>query len=37
MVAMAHTAAVRDETVGYGSISPMYLRAPDAEINWVTR
>lgn len=37
MVAMAHATAVRDECVDYGSITPMYLRAPDAEINWVTR
>ena len=37
MIAMAHTAAVREETIAYGAITPVYLRAPDAEINWVTR
>lgn len=37
MVPMAHAAATREEYVRYGAITPMYLRAPDAEINWVTR
>ena len=37
MVSMAHLAAVRDELVPYGRVTPVYLRAPDAEINWETR
>jgi tRNA threonylcarbamoyladenosine biosynthesis protein TsaB len=37
MVPMVHTVAIRDACVKYGNITPMYLRPPDAEINWETR
>lgn len=34
---IAHEQALRDELVSVDAISPLYLRAPDAEINWATR
>lgn len=34
-IASAHVAA--DRTVAAAAVEPMYLRAPDAEINWSTR
>jgi tRNA threonylcarbamoyladenosine biosynthesis protein TsaB len=36
VVLASHRIAV-DDTVQAGEIMPMYLRAPDAEINWLTR
>jgi len=36
VVLASHRIAV-DDTVAAGEITPMYLRAPDAEINWLTR
>lgn len=37
VVALAVSAMAADRTVGAAAVEPMYLRAPDAEINWVTR
>jgi tRNA threonylcarbamoyladenosine biosynthesis protein TsaB len=37
LVQLAHPKAVREEFVSPSEIQPMYLRKPDAEINWVTR
>ncbi len=34
---LAHARALREEFVQPGDIRPIYLRRPDAEINWVTR
>jgi len=37
VVTLAVTALAADRTVAAAAVEPMYLRAPDAEINWVTR
>ncbi len=37
LVQLAHARAVREEWVSPAAITPMYLRAPDAQINWATR
>lgn len=37
LVQLAHARAVREETVGPLEIQPLYLRPPDARINWSTR
>jgi tRNA threonylcarbamoyladenosine biosynthesis protein TsaB len=37
LVQLAHARALREEFVGPGEASPLYLRKPDAEINWSTR
>jgi tRNA threonylcarbamoyladenosine biosynthesis protein TsaB len=37
LVEIAVAKIARDETVEARDIEPMYLRAPDAEINWAVR
>jgi len=37
LVELAHPQAMREAFVTPGEIEPMYLRLPDAEINWKTR
>lgn len=37
LVLLAHAQAMREEFVSSWQLSPMYLRKPDAEINWQTR
>ena len=37
LVELAHPRALREEFVQPNEIEPMYLRLPDAEINWKTR
>jgi len=37
IVVLASHRIAADDTVQAGEITPMYLRAPDAEINWLTR
>jgi tRNA threonylcarbamoyladenosine biosynthesis protein TsaB len=37
LVQLAHARALREEWVNPWEIQPMYLRAPDAQINWTTR
>lgn len=37
LVQRAQNKIRREDWVGYGDISALYLRRPDAEINWVTR
>jgi len=37
LVQLAHARALREEFVGPVELTPMYLRKPDAEINWTTR
>ncbi len=37
LVALAHARALREEFVQPTEIKPLYLRRPDAEINWQTR
>lgn len=37
LVELAHPRAMREEFVTPNEIEPMYLRLPDAEINWKTR
>jgi tRNA threonylcarbamoyladenosine biosynthesis protein TsaB len=37
LVQLAHAKAIREDFVQPWGIEPLYLRAPDAEINWVTR
>jgi tRNA threonylcarbamoyladenosine biosynthesis protein TsaB len=37
LVQLAHARALREEWVNPRDIQPMYLRAPDAQINWSTR
>jgi len=36
-VMLAHARALREEWVKPWDLHPLYLRRPDAEINWVTR
>ena len=37
LVQLAHARALREEFVSPIELTPMYLRKPDAEINWTTR
>jgi len=37
LVQLAHARALREEWVSPGEIRPIYLRHPDAQINWSTR
>lgn len=37
LVQLAHAKALREEWVQPWELEPMYLRKPDAEINWITR
>jgi tRNA threonylcarbamoyladenosine biosynthesis protein TsaB len=37
LVQLAHARALREEFVPHWEIQPLYLRQPDAEINWATR
>jgi tRNA threonylcarbamoyladenosine biosynthesis protein TsaB len=37
LVQLAHARAIREDFVQPWELEPLYLRAPDAEINWVTR
>jgi tRNA threonylcarbamoyladenosine biosynthesis protein TsaB len=37
LVQLAHAKALREEWAQPADIHPLYLRAPDAEINWTTR
>jgi tRNA A37 threonylcarbamoyladenosine modification protein TsaB len=37
VVALASHRIAADDTVSPTDIAPMYLRAPDAEINWLSR
>ena len=37
LVQLAHARALREDWVNPWEIQPMYLRAPDAQINWTTR
>jgi tRNA threonylcarbamoyladenosine biosynthesis protein TsaB len=37
VVVLASHRIAADDTVQASEITPMYLRAPDAEINWLTR
>ena len=37
LVQLAHARALREEWVRPGEIEPIYLRAPDAQINWAIR
>jgi len=37
LVRLAHARAMREDWVQPGALEPMYLRKPDAQINWSTR
>ena len=37
LVQLAHSQALREQFVNLSDVQPMYLRKPDAEINWATR
>jgi tRNA threonylcarbamoyladenosine biosynthesis protein TsaB len=37
LVQLAHARALREEYLRPGEIEPIYLRAPDAQINWSVR
>jgi len=37
LVRLAHARALREDWVNHWEIEPLYLRKPDAEINWSTR
>ena len=37
LVQLAHAKALREEWVQPAEVQPLYLRKPDAEINWATR
>ncbi|HBX76105.1 MAG TPA: tRNA (adenosine(37)-N6)-threonylcarbamoyltransferase complex dimerization subunit type 1 TsaB [Acidimicrobiaceae bacterium] len=37
LVQLAHAQAMREEFLPLGEVEPMYLRRPDAEINWAVR
>ncbi len=37
LVQLAHARALREEFVQPWDLAPLYLRRPDAEINWITR
>ena len=34
---LAHAQALREQFVNPWELDPLYLRQPDAEINWITR
>jgi tRNA threonylcarbamoyladenosine biosynthesis protein TsaB len=36
-VQLAHARALREDWVNSRELEPLYLRKPDAEINWTTR
>jgi tRNA threonylcarbamoyladenosine biosynthesis protein TsaB len=36
-VQLAHARALREDFVGPHEVVPLYLRKPDAEINWQSR
>ncbi len=37
LVELAHARALREDFVNPWELEPVYLRKPDAEINWTTR
>ena len=37
LVQLAHAQALREEFVQPSDLEPVYLRKPDAEVNWATR
>ena len=37
LVQLAHARALREEWVQPSELEPLYLRKPDAEVNWATR
>jgi tRNA threonylcarbamoyladenosine biosynthesis protein TsaB len=37
LVQLAHAQALREQFVAAWDLAPLYLRKPDAEINWTTR
>ena len=37
LVQLAHARAIREEWVNPWELAPMYLRKPDAQINWTAR
>ena len=37
LVTLAHARALREDFVQPAEIAPLYLRRPDAEVNWQTR
>lgn len=37
LVQLAHARALREDWVNVSDVEPLYLRRPDAEINWATR
>jgi tRNA threonylcarbamoyladenosine biosynthesis protein TsaB len=37
LVQLAHARALREEFVNPSEVQPLYLRPPDAAINWATR
>ncbi len=37
LVQLAHARAMREDFVPHWELEPIYLRQPDAEINWQTR
>ena len=37
LVQLAHPRAVREEFVAPSELQPLYLRKPDAEVNWTSR
>lgn len=37
VAAIGHARAMRQDSYGVDDVVPVYMRAPDAEINWTTR
>ena len=37
LVQLAHAKAMREDWVNHSALAPLYLRRPDAQINWETR
>ena len=37
LVQLAHARALREDWISPAELTPLYLRKPDAEINWTTR
>jgi tRNA threonylcarbamoyladenosine biosynthesis protein TsaB len=37
LVQLAHAKALREDWINPWDLEPLYLRKPDAEINWATR
>ena len=37
LVRLAHARALREDWVQASELEPLYLRKPDAEVNWTTR